>query len=64
MKKKKQSVKVEDTKFNKTTMKDKNKSRMDEIPIKEEDHDKSNISKKERKTLIKDIPGFSKEDSS
>ena len=64
MKKNRQSVIIDDTKFNKSKMKDKNKSRMDEIPIKEGDYDKSNISKKERKTLIKDIPGFSKEDSS
>ena len=64
MKKNRQSVIIDDTKFNKSKMKDKNKSRMDEIPIKDGDYDKSNISKKERKTLIKDIPGFSKEDSS
>ena len=64
MKKNRQSVIIDDTKFNKSKMKDKNKSRMDEIPIKEGDYDKSNISKKERKTLIKDIQGFSKEDSS
>ena len=42
MKKNRQSVIIDDTKFNKSKMKDKNKSRMDEIPIKEGDYDKSN----------------------
>ena len=65
MKKNRQSVIVDDHKFNSNSkIKDKGKSRIFDVPIQEEDFNKSNISKKNRKTFMKDISGFPNEASS
>ena len=69
MKKNRQSVIIDDTKYNtKSKHTDKNKSRINETPIEEEEenfnYNKSTINKKMRKNLAKDVPGFSNEDSS
>ena len=65
MKKNRQSVIVDDHKFNSNSkIKDKGKSRIFDVPIQEEDFNKSNISKKNRKTFMKDISGFPNEVSS
>ena len=63
MKKNRQSVIIDDTRYN-SRMKDKNKSRINEIPLDEENYNKSTISKKGHKHSGKDIPIFSNEDSS
>ena len=65
MKKNRQSVIVDDSKYNSSSkIKDKNKSRIVENPIKEEDFNQNNKSKKIRKPLMKDFPGFPNETTS
>ena len=62
MKKNRQSMIVEDYKYNSNSkVRDKAKSRIFENPIKEEDFNKS---QKARKTLMKEMPGFPNEPSS
>ena len=62
MKKNRQSMIVEDYKYNSNSkVRDKGKSRIFENPIKEEDFNKS---QKARKTLMKEMPGFPNEPSS
>ena len=65
MKKNRQSVIVDDQKFDSNSkIKDKTKSRIFDAGIKEEEFNESNISKKARKTLIKDASGFQNDISS
>ena len=62
MKKNRQSMIVEDYKYNSNSkVRDKGKSRIFENPIKEEDFNKS---QKARKTLMKEMPGFPNDPSS
>ena len=62
MKKNRQSMIIEDYKYNSNSkVRDKAKSRIFENPIKEEDFNKS---QKARKTLMKEMPGFPNEPSS
>jgi len=62
MKKNRQSMIIEDYKYNSNSkVRDKGKSRIFENPIKEEDFNKS---QKARKTLMKEMPGFPNEPSS
>ena len=62
MKKNRQSMIVEDYKYNSNSkVRDKAKSRIFENPIKEEDFNKS---QKARKTLMKEMPGFPNDPSS
>ena len=70
MKKNRRSVIVDETKYNNNSRhskKDKTKSRIYDAQIKDEDYNKSKISKiskKERKTLMKDAQGYPNELSS
>ena len=65
MKKNRQSVIVDDQKFHSNSkIKDKTKSRIFDAGIKEEEFNESNISKKARKTFIKDASGFQNDISS
>ena len=65
MKKNRQSVIVDDQKFHSNSkIKDKTKSRIFDAGIKEEEFNESNISKKARKTFIKEASGFQNDISS
>ena len=65
MKKNRQSVIVDDSKYNSNSkIKDKSKSKIYDSPIREGDFNKSNGSKRARTNLMKEIPGFPNEATS